>query len=112
MKDAQIVSYVNPSYYDLIVFPDKSLVYTHKRTLTNGNENNIEMKVLPYYVYEDLELLRNIGMTTEDIDSFIEKLDANDNMDLFNSNKYDNIIQKIIFFTDVSTRLKYEEMIF
>jgi hypothetical protein len=42
-------------------------------------------------------------MSKEDIDLFVQKLDANDNMELFN---YDHIIQRIIDFTDIPTRLK------
>ena len=78
------------------------LLYTRKRTITD--ENNI--KILPYYVNEDLELLKNIGMSKDEIDLFVKKLDANDNMELFHSNKYEHIIQKIIDFTDIPTRLK------
>jgi hypothetical protein len=61
------------------------------------------MKILPYYVQEDLELLKKIGMTKDEIDLFVKKLDAHDNKEVF---KYDHIIQKIIDFTDVPTRLK------
>jgi hypothetical protein len=105
IKDAKITSHVDSSLYDIIIFADKSAVYTRKRTLSD--ENNVKkLKILPYYVNEDLELLKNLGMSKEFIDLFVQKLDANDNMDLFNSNKYDHIIQKIIDFTDIPTRLK------
>jgi len=105
IKDAKIISHVNSSLYDIIIFADKSAVYTRKRILSN--ENYIKkFQILPYYVNEDLELLKNIGMSKEDIDLFVKKLDANDNMELFISNKYDHIIQKIINFTDITTRLK------
>jgi hypothetical protein len=101
IKDAIITSHVNSSLYNIIIFADKSAVYIR------SNENNIKkFQILPYYVNEDLELLKNIGMSKEDIDLFIKKLDANNNMELFISNKYDHIIQKIINFTDIKTRLK------
>jgi hypothetical protein len=45
-------------------------------------------------------------MSKEDIDLFVQKLDAKDNMELFHSNKYDPIIQRIIDLTDLPTRLK------
>jgi hypothetical protein len=63
------------------------------------------LKILPYYVNEDLELLKTIGMSKDDIDLFIKKLDANDDLNLFNSNKFDQIIQRIINYTDITTRL-------
>jgi hypothetical protein len=59
-------------------------------------------KILPYYVDEDLKLLKCCGMSKEDIELFVKKLNQNQ----FCSNKYDEIIQKIIDFTDISTRLK------
>jgi hypothetical protein len=99
IENAQISSHVNSSLYDLIVFPDKSIVYTHKRISTDENHG----KILPYYVKEDLELLEKIGMTKEEIDLFVQKLDAKDEKEIF---KDDRIIQKIIDFTDTPTRLK------
>jgi hypothetical protein len=63
------------------------------------------LKILPYYVNEDLELLKTIGMSKDDIDLFIKKLDANDDLNLFNWNKFDQIIQRIINYTDITTRL-------
>ncbi|CAF4244196.1 unnamed protein product, partial [Rotaria sordida] len=73
----------------------------------NSTEKNKKRKILPYYVQADLELLKCIGISQNDIDLFIKKLDDNDKkIDLFNSNKYDDrILQKIIDFTDISTRL-------
>ena len=106
IKDAQIISHIDSALYDIIIFPDKSVVYTRKRTLTNGNEENKnvkKLKTLPYYVHEDLELLKSIGMSKDDIDLFVQRLDAHDNANL---NQYDHIIQKIIDFTDLTTRLK------
>ncbi len=44
-------------------------------------------------------------MSKDDIDLFIKKLDANDDLNLFNSNKFDQIIQRIINYTDITTRL-------
>ena len=101
IQDVEITSHVDSSFYDIILFADKSAVYTNQRTLSNGNEHKSNVKYLPYYVNEDLELLKNIGMTKEEIDLFVKKLDANDNLD-----KYDQIIQRIIYFTDIPTRLK------
>jgi hypothetical protein len=115
IKDAKITSHVDPSFYDIIVFADKSAVYTRKRTLSDDNdhgENVKKLKILPYYVRDDLELLKNMGMSKEDIDLFVEKLDANEQTNghssngIFNSDKYDQIFQKIIDFTDIATRLK------
>jgi hypothetical protein len=88
----------------MIVFADKSAVYTRKRSLSieNGHDENVKkFKILPYYVNEDLELLKHIGMSKEEIDLFVKKLDTNDNI-----GKYDQIIQRIIHFTDITTRLK------
>ncbi|CAF3799364.1 unnamed protein product [Rotaria sp. Silwood1] len=113
IKDAKITIHVNSSFYDTIIFADTSIVYIRKRTLINDNDQNDNIKkfkILPYYVYEDLELLKNIGMSKDDIDLFIKKLNANDNIDLFNSNKYDHIIQRIIKYTDISTRLKCRQV--
>lgn len=105
IKDAQIISHVDSTLYDRIIFADKSAVFIHRQILAD-EENNKKFKILPYYVDEDLELLKNMGMSQDDIDLFVKKLDANDNSELFLSNKYDHIIQKIIDFTDISTRLK------
>ncbi len=44
-------------------------------------------------------------MSKDDIDLFIKKLDANDDLNLFNWNKFDQIIQRIINYTDITTRL-------
>jgi len=46
------------------------------------------------------------GISEEDIDLFILKLDDREKLNLFNSWKYDRIIQKVIDFTDITTRLK------
>ncbi|CAF3914941.1 unnamed protein product [Rotaria sp. Silwood2] len=113
IKDAQITTHVDSSFYDIIIFADTSLVYTRKRTLSYDNdqdEDTKKFKILPYYVHDDLELLKNIGMSNEDIDLFVKKLNANDNIDLFNSNKYDQIIQQIIKYTDIPTRLKCRQV--
>ncbi|CAF4049527.1 unnamed protein product [Rotaria sordida] len=113
IKDAQITTHVDSSFYDIIIFPDSSIVYTHKRILSydnNQNKNIKKFKILPYYVDEDLELLKNIGMSKEDIDLFVKKLNDNDNINLFNSNKYNQIIQRIIKYTDIPTRLKCRQV--
>ncbi|CAF1566812.1 unnamed protein product [Rotaria magnacalcarata] len=113
IKDAQKVNHVDSSFYDVIIFADKSIVYTRKRTLSyadSEHESATKSKILPYYVYEDLELLRSIGLSKDDIDLFITKLNENDNTDLFNTNKYDQFFQKIINYTDVSTRLKCRQV--
>lgn len=110
IKNAQITKHVDSSSYDGIIFADKSIVYTRKRTSFDENEDkqeNInETKILPYYVFEDLELLRGVGISNEDIDLFVEKLNANDSIELFNSDKYAKVIQRIIDYTDIPTRLK------
>ena len=59
---------------------DKSVLYTHQRTLSNGNDHEEHVKkfkILPYYVDQDLQLLKNAGMSKEDIDLFVEKLMLN-----------------------------------
>ncbi|CAF0924815.1 unnamed protein product [Rotaria sordida] len=115
--DVTSTCHVDPSLYDIIIFSDKSVTYTRTKFLCENNKekDNIEetikivkkRKILPYYVQADLELLKCIGISQNDIDLFIKKLDDNDKkIDLFNSNKYDDrILQKIIDFTDISTRL-------
>ncbi|CAM4900373.1 unnamed protein product [Rotaria socialis] len=113
IKDGQKVNHVDSSYYNVIIFADKSIVYTRKRTLSDADselENAKRSKILPYYVYEDLELLRSIGLSKDDIDLFITKLNENDKTDLFNTNKYDQFFQKIINYTDVPTRLKCRQV--
>ena len=99
--DVTSTCHVDPSLYDIIIFADKSAVYL--RTKLSSEQNLNQSKILPYYVHEDLEVLKCCGMSKEDIDSFVKKLDENETC-LFN--KYDHIIQKIIDFTDISTRLK------
>ena len=66
IEDAQITSHVQPSAYGMIIFADRSIVYTPSKTLSK--------KILPYYVPEDLEALRKIGMSTNEIESFVKKL--------------------------------------
>ncbi|CAF0901148.1 unnamed protein product [Adineta steineri] len=110
IQDAKIISHVDPSNYDIIIFPDKSIVYTRKRTLSGEDINVKKMKILPYYVYEDLELLKNFGMSQDDINLFVEKLNVHDKTDVFNSNDFDKIIQRIIYFTDIPTRLKCRQV--
>jgi hypothetical protein len=106
MNDAKIVPHVAHSRYAMIIFPDKSIVYTHKRKCSDENHHGKRMKRLPYYVPEDLELLKSIGMSEEDIDLFVQKLDGNKNVELFRSGIADRIIQRIIAYTDIPTRLR------
>ncbi|UJR09488.1 hypothetical protein I4U23_013726 [Adineta vaga] len=110
INDAQIISHVTSSNYDLIIFADKSIVYTRKRKSTDEDNHVKRLKPLPYYVQEDLELLENVGMSKEEIDIFVKKLDMNNEIDFFNSKKSDKIIQKIIYFTDIPTRLKCRQV--
>ena len=88
----------------MIIFADKSAVYTRTKVEETLHTTD-KWRILPYYVHEDLELLKCCGMSKEDIDLFVRKLD-NENLNLFSSSKYDKILQQIIDFTDVSTRLK------
>ncbi|CAF1202815.1 unnamed protein product [Adineta ricciae] len=97
IKDVQMVPHVDSSNYDMIMFADKSVVYTRKRKASN------HVRRLPYYVEEDLHLLESVGMSKSEIESFVKKFDINYNMDILNSDK---IIQRIIYFTDIPTRLK------
>ncbi|CAF0920556.1 unnamed protein product [Adineta steineri] len=110
IQDSKIIPHVDSSNYDIIIFPDKSIVYTRKRTLSGEDINVKKMKILPYYVYEDLELLKNFGMSQDDINLFVEKLNVHDKTDVFNSNDFDKIIQRIIYFTDIPTRLKCRQV--
>ncbi|CAF2122393.1 unnamed protein product [Rotaria magnacalcarata] len=110
--DVTSTCHVDPSLYDIIIFADKSVIYTRRKSLSEKDyiEQSVhtvkKRKVLPYYVHADLELLRCCGMSQNEIDLFIKKLDDNtEKIDLFNSNKYDQILQKIIDFSDISTRL-------
>ena len=100
--------HVDASLYDIIIFADKSAVYTRtKLSLTNrGRTEAIRRKKLPYYVQEDLELLRCCGMSEEDIDLFVRKLADNSRCDMFASSDYDRVLQKIIDYSDISTRLR------
>lgn len=67
---------------------------------------------MPYYVQEDLALLKKIGLSREELEAFVEKLDENGKdhrctvVDQLNSSEYEVIVQKIIDLTDVPTRLK------
>ncbi|CAF0954920.1 unnamed protein product [Adineta ricciae] len=97
IKDIQMVSHVDSSNYDMIMFADKSVVYTRQRKTSNHGRR------LPYYVEEDLHLLESAGMSKSEIESFVKKFDINNNMDILNNDK---IIQRIIYFTDIPTRLK------
>ncbi|CAF0915384.1 unnamed protein product [Rotaria sp. Silwood1] len=115
--DVTNICHVDPSLYDIIIFADKSVIYTPIKVLGENNKrkDNIDetvkkmkkqKKILPYYVQADLELLKWNGMCQNDITLFIKKLDDSDEkIDLFNSNKYEQILQKIIDFTNISTRL-------
>ena len=102
IKDVQMVSHVDSSNYDMIMFADKSVVYTRKRKASNHGRR------LPYYVEEDLNLLESVGMSKSEIESFVKKFDINKNMDILNNVK---IIQRIISFIDIPTRLKYEKLV-
>ena len=102
IKDAEMVSHVDSSNYDMIMFADKSVVYTRQRKSSNRGRR------LPYYVEEDLHLLESVGMSKSEIESFVKRFDINNNMDILNSDK---IIQRIIYFTDIPTRLKYEKLV-
>jgi hypothetical protein len=105
--DVTSTCHVDPSLYDIIIFADKSAIYTRTK-ISSKNEKDClnKWKILPYYVHEDLELLKCCGMSNEDIDLFVKKLDKDEQIEVFYSNKYDHILQKIIDFTDISTRLK------
>lgn len=89
IPDAQVTSHVHSSAYDLIVFPDQSIVYTRKS--------------LPYYVNDDLKLLEQIGMSKDEIEIFVNKLDAREDFPL---EKQERLVQKILDYTDMPTRLK------
>lgn len=89
LSDAQLTSHVDSSKYDFIVFADQSIVYTPKS--------------LPFYVDDDLKLLERIGMTKDDIDRFVQTLDAQEDFPLKN---FDKILQKILDYLDIQTRLK------
>lgn len=97
IENAQITSHVHPSVYAMIIFADRSIVHTPSKTFANPSK-----KHLPYYVPEDLEILRKNGMSTNDIDLFVNKLNEKEYPSL---DKYDRIIQKILDWADVSTRL-------
>ncbi|CAF1081451.1 unnamed protein product [Adineta steineri] len=106
--DVTSTCHVHPSLYDIIIFADKSAVYTRKKLSSKINKavkQTTKYKILPYYVHEDLELLKYCGMSKEDIDLFRKKLDDNQKLDFFTTSKSDEILQKIINFTDISTRL-------
>lgn len=103
MIDVTSTCHVDPSLYDIIIFADKSALYTRTKTSSEKISNKNSWKILPYYVHEDLELLKCSGISKEYIELFMKKLDEND---LFHWDKYEHIIQKIIDFTDISTRLK------
>lgn len=98
IEDAQITSHVHPSAYEMIIFADRSIVYTTSKTLPNQSK-----KILPYYVPEDFESLRKIGMSTDAIELFVKKLEEKEYPNL---GKYDRIIQTIIDWTDIPTKLK------
>ena len=98
IEDAQITSHVHPSVYGMIIFADRSIVYTPSKTFADSSK-----KCLPYYVPEDLEFLRKTGMSANDIDLFVEKLNGKEYPNL---GKYDRIIQNILDWTDLPTRLK------
>ena len=74
--------------------------------------NEPAKKRLPYYVQEDLDLLKKTGLSREELDAFIGNLDENEKdhrctaIDRLNSSEYEVIVQKIIDLTDVPTRLK------
>jgi hypothetical protein len=86
--DVTSTCHVDPALYDIIINADKSAVYTRKK------ENVKKWKTLPYYVNEDLVFLKSCGMSKEDIELFVKKLDEDKKMD------------KNIDFTDISTGLK------
>ncbi|CAF2523633.1 unnamed protein product [Rotaria sp. Silwood2] len=114
--DVTSTCHVDPSLYDIIIFADKSAVYTRTTFSCENNKRKHDTeetvktvkkrKVLPYYVQADLEFLKCSGVPQNDIDVFIKKLDDTDEIiDFFNTNKYEHILQKIIDSTDISTRL-------
>ena len=103
LQDAQIVPRVDASLYDIIIFADKSAVYTRPTAVCGTRK---PCKRLPYYVPEDLELLSKIGMSKEDIDRFVQKLHERRSP----IDQYDHIIQRIIDATDVSTRLRCRQV--
>ncbi len=69
--------HVDPSLYDIIIFADKSAICTRMKISLNKG------KILPYYVHEDLELLKCYGLSKEDINLFIKKLDKNEKNRIF-----------------------------
>lgn len=114
--DVTSTCHVDPSLYDIIVFADKSITYTHRKPLHEYNQekDNIDLSVnkvrkrkrLPYYVDADLELLKCCGVSLKEINLFVGKLDSDERINLFNTNDNDEILQKIINLADISTRLK------
>ena len=95
MSDAKIVEHVHSSLYQLIIFADRSVVYTRRKY-------HHPSKRLPYYVQDDLNLLRAIGISDNEINLFVKKLNSLDGS-IFDHLK---IIQRILFYMDVPTRLK------
>ncbi|CAF1031049.1 unnamed protein product [Adineta ricciae] len=100
--DVTTTRHVDPSLYDIIIFANKSAVYTRTKLTV---EKTRGFKKLPYYVHEDLELLKCCGMSREEIEFFRQKLDVYGLKNKIVSNKTDAIVQKIIDYSDMSTRL-------
>ena len=91
----------------MIVFADKSVVYTRPSTTMTVGRTRRPSERLPYYLPEDLELLSKIGMAREEIDLFVKELDATERTrERSPIDQYDHIIQRIIDATDVPTRVR------
>jgi hypothetical protein len=92
--------HVDSSLYEIIVFADRSAAYTRQKPC--------EYLHLPYYVADDLELLKSMGISHDEINMFVAQLDAHDNEDSLSTSidLTDTILQRIIDATDISTRLK------
>lgn len=64
------------------------------------------MKRLPYYVEEDLDLLKSAGMSQDAIDLFVQKLNEKEPVEVFHADEAEQVIQRIIAYVDIPTRLK------
>lgn len=78
--------------YKMAIFADGSVLY--KRTSSH----------LPYYIEKDLHFLKSVGMTDNQINRFVEKLDYDENRPSFDHPK---VIERILRHLDMTTRLKF-----
>lgn len=83
----------------MIIFADRSAVHTRPEPSTC-----VEHQRLPFYISEDLQLLKSKGFSTEEIENFTRELNRTEIV------LNDEILQRIFDLIDVSTRLKCRQV--